>query len=110
MTNAAGFSDATNIQVTDLLPAGYTFVSAAGGTYNNITGVWDVASLTAGSTTSINIIATVLNAGSYKNDAEVTEIVANVVLTVFTNYFSGIRILSSRGPDGGDMCDAAPSV
>ncbi|MCP3977284.1 MAG: DUF11 domain-containing protein, partial [bacterium] len=73
LTNAAGFSTATNVQVTDNLPAGYTFVSAAGdGSYSSGTGVWDVASVAAGATASIDITATVLGSGSYQNDAEVT--------------------------------------
>ena len=36
---------ATGVQVTDLLPAGLTFVSAtpSQGTYNNVSGVWTSA-------------------------------------------------------------------
>ena len=38
---------ATGVQVTDLLPAGLTFVSAtpSQGTYDNVTGVWTVGTV-----------------------------------------------------------------
>ncbi|MFO0868385.1 MAG: DUF11 domain-containing protein [Pirellulales bacterium] len=45
-----GPANATNVQVTDVLPAGLTFVgvdSATSGTYNNTTGIWTVGSLSA---------------------------------------------------------------
>ena len=44
----AGPDGATNVQLTDLLPAGVTYVSdtTTQGTYNSGTGVWDVGSVT----------------------------------------------------------------
>ena len=47
LTNA-GPDTATGVQVTDLLPAGLTFVSAtpSQGTYNPATGVWTVGTVT----------------------------------------------------------------
>ena len=49
LTNA-GPDAATDVQVTDLLPAGLTFVSAdpSQGTYDRATGVWTVGTVTAG--------------------------------------------------------------
>ncbi|NJN76168.1 MAG: DUF11 domain-containing protein, partial [Synechococcaceae cyanobacterium RL_1_2] len=41
--NNTGPSDATNVDVTDQLPAGLTYVSDdSGGAYNSGTGVWTV--------------------------------------------------------------------
>ena len=42
-----GFSSATNVQVSDLLPAGLTFVAAtpSQGTYNSVSGVWTVGAV-----------------------------------------------------------------
>ncbi len=60
-TNASGSPlTATGVTVTDLLPAGVSFVSASGtGTYNSATGVWTVGSLTPGQSASLTITATV---------------------------------------------------
>jgi uncharacterized repeat protein (TIGR01451 family) len=73
VTNAAGYSDATGVVVTDLLPTGYSHVSDDGaGAYVPGTGVWTVSDLTAGSSATLNITATVLPSGVYLNEAEVT--------------------------------------
>ncbi|MBK8444763.1 MAG: DUF11 domain-containing protein [Sphingobacteriales bacterium] len=53
-----GPSDATGVAVTDQLPAGVTFVSAAPNTYNAATGVWTIGNLAAGASTSLNITVT----------------------------------------------------
>ncbi|MFL6282304.1 MAG: beta strand repeat-containing protein [Pyrinomonadaceae bacterium] len=70
----AGPSNATNVAVKDLLPAGLTFVSAtpSAGTYTSGTGVWSVASLTSGASATLQIVALVSNAGAITNTAEVT--------------------------------------
>ncbi|HEV7893544.1 MAG TPA: hypothetical protein VGP08_23220 [Pyrinomonadaceae bacterium] len=70
----AGPSNATNVAVTDLLPAGLTFVSAtpSAGTYTSGTGVWSVASLASGANATLQIVATVTNSGTITNTAEVT--------------------------------------
>jgi uncharacterized repeat protein (TIGR01451 family) len=73
VTNAVGFSDATGVVVTDLLPSGYTYVSdTGGGSYVPGTGVWTIGALAAGATASLDIVATVLGAGVYTNNAEVS--------------------------------------
>ncbi|MDT5270100.1 MAG: hypothetical protein QOH49_2286 [Acidobacteriota bacterium] len=73
LTNA-GPSNATNVVVTDLLPAGLTFVSAtpSTGTYTSGTGAWAVASLTSGANATLQIVALVGNTGTITNTAEVT--------------------------------------
>jgi uncharacterized repeat protein (TIGR01451 family) len=70
----AGPSNATNVAVNDLLPAGLTFVSAtpSAGTYTSGTGVWSVASLTSGASATLQIVALVSNAGAITNTAQVT--------------------------------------
>jgi uncharacterized repeat protein (TIGR01451 family) len=70
----AGPSNATNVAVTDLLPAGFAFISAtpSTGTYNSGTGVWSVASLASGANATLQIVARVNNAGTITNTAEVT--------------------------------------
>ena len=71
----AGPSDATNVIITDQLPSGYQFVSASptAGMYNNTTGLWTVSRpILAGTTETIQIVATVLESGNYINNAEVT--------------------------------------
>jgi uncharacterized repeat protein (TIGR01451 family) len=73
VANAANFSDATGVSVTDLLPSGYTYVSDDGaGAYVSGTGVWTIGNLAAGSNTALNITATVNASGVYDNVAEVT--------------------------------------
>ncbi|QPH39300.1 DUF11 domain-containing protein [Pedobacter endophyticus] len=69
-----GPSTATNVKVNDLLPSGYTFVSASaasGTTYNSTTGVWMIGNLTNGSIITLNITATVKNNGDYTNTATI---------------------------------------
>uniref|UniRef100_UPI000E4AB1E4 DUF7507 domain-containing protein n=1 Tax=Aureibaculum luteum TaxID=1548456 RepID=UPI000E4AB1E4 len=71
--NNNGLSDATGVQITDVLPTGYTFVSDDGsGAYVSGTGVWTVPTITNGSSVTLNITATVLATGNYDNSAEVT--------------------------------------
>ncbi|PKQ69743.1 Ig-like domain-containing protein [Raineya orbicola] len=70
----AGPDPATNVVVNDLLPAGYTFVSAtpSQGTYNNVTGVWNVGSLGIGGSATLTIVATVNASGPYTNTATIS--------------------------------------
>ncbi|MDI5889313.1 hypothetical protein QLS42_15730, partial [Flavobacterium sp. LB3P48] len=70
----AGPSAATGVSVTDVLPAGYSFVSAttATGTYSSGTGVWAIGSLSNGSSATLSITATVNATGSYANTATIT--------------------------------------
>jgi hypothetical protein len=60
--------------VTDLLPAGYTYVSdtPSQGTYVSGTGVWTVGSIANGGNATLGLVATVNASGSYTNVAEVT--------------------------------------
>ena len=67
-----GPSSAAGVQVTDVLPAGYTFVSATPGvgSYDSGTGVWSgIGTLAAGGNATLAITATVLASGPYLNMA-----------------------------------------
>ncbi|MFH7010141.1 choice-of-anchor L domain-containing protein, partial [Flavobacterium plurextorum] len=68
-----GPGNAPNTKITDLLPAGYTFVSATPsvGTYDSSTGVWDIGLLNISSSPTLQITATVKAAGPYLNSASI---------------------------------------
>ncbi len=70
----AGPSPATNVQVTDLLPAGLTFVSAlpSVGSYDSVTGIWSIGAMANGSTVTLGITANVPGAGTFVNTAQKT--------------------------------------
>ena len=74
----AGPDTATNVEVTDQLPDGVTYVSDdGGGDYDSGTGVWDVGDVANGGSATLDITATV-DAGTggdtIINDAEVTAV------------------------------------
>ncbi len=70
-----GPNTATNVQVTDPLPSGLTFVSATAsqGTYNSATGVWSVGTVdVAGGVRNLVINATVVSPAAQTNTATIT--------------------------------------
>ncbi|MGI0486118.1 DUF11 domain-containing protein [Pantanalinema rosaneae CENA516] len=70
----AGPATATGVQVTDRLPTGLTFVSAtpSQGTYDNTTGLWDVGSVPANGTATLQITARLDTTAPVTNTAQVT--------------------------------------
>jgi uncharacterized repeat protein (TIGR01451 family) len=72
VTNAGPIT-ATGVAVTDLLPAGLTFVSATAseGSYNAATGVWTVGAVLTGSPRTLTIQATVVSPTPGANTAAV---------------------------------------
>ncbi|WP_422349955.1 PKD domain-containing protein [Flagellimonas sp.] len=72
-----GPSDVTGVQVLDLLPTGYTYISnnRTAGVYTPATGIWDLNGVIPnGTTETLNIVATVNASGDYFN---VTEVIAS---------------------------------
>ncbi|PRZ19582.1 Ig-like domain-containing protein, partial [Flavobacterium granuli] len=69
-----GPSSATGVLVNDILPSGYTFVSATPslGTYANGTGVWSIGNLANGATATLDVKAKVLKTGAYTNTATIS--------------------------------------
>ena len=63
------------MQVTDLLPAGVTFVSASPsqGSYDDVSGLWDVGSVTPGTPQTLDIVATVVSSAAQTNTATITD-------------------------------------
>jgi uncharacterized repeat protein (TIGR01451 family) len=72
----AGPNSATNATVTDVLPAGMTFVSStpSQGAYTSGTGVWTAGTLASGANATLQIVATVTTSGTKTNTAEVTAV------------------------------------
>jgi uncharacterized repeat protein (TIGR01451 family) len=70
----AGPTQATNVSVLDLLPAGLTFVSStpSQGAYVSGTGVWTVGSINSGANATLQIVATVTTAAAITNIAQVS--------------------------------------
>jgi uncharacterized repeat protein (TIGR01451 family)/gliding motility-associated-like protein len=69
-----GPSSATGIEVLDLLPTGYNFVSssATSGDYDETSGIWQLGTpLDAGDSETLSIIVNVLPTGNWKNTAQV---------------------------------------
>src|SRR4029077_4712115 len=69
-----GPSNATGVQVTDLLPAGLTFVSAVPsvGTYTSGTGLWNIGAMANGANATLSIVATVTGTTAVTNTATKT--------------------------------------
>ena len=73
VTNA-GPTAASGVQVTDRLPGGLTLVSAtpSQGTYTIDTGIWDIGALPDGGRVTLDLVATVTQAGVLHNLATKT--------------------------------------
>jgi uncharacterized repeat protein (TIGR01451 family) len=73
----AGPDAATGVQVTDLLPAGLSFVSAtptpSTGSYDAATGLWTVGTVAANSNASLVIVAKVTGTDPIVNIAEISK-------------------------------------
>jgi uncharacterized repeat protein (TIGR01451 family) len=74
VVTSVGPDVATNVVLTDHLPAGLRFVSAqtAQGNYDSTTGAWTIGTLDAGASATLRITARVRAAGTIRNTAQVT--------------------------------------
>ncbi|TWT83493.1 Translocon-associated protein beta (TRAPB) [Planctomycetes bacterium CA13] len=72
--NNRGPNTATGVQVTDLLPVGFTFASSnpSQGTYDAGTGIWNLGSIANLGTATLSLVATVSAVGAKTNSAEIT--------------------------------------
>ncbi|MBC8354889.1 MAG: DUF11 domain-containing protein [Planctomycetes bacterium] len=70
----AGPDSATNVAITDVLPAGLTFVSSvpSQGTFASGTGVWTVGTIANAGNATLQVVATVGSVGAKSNTAQVT--------------------------------------
>jgi uncharacterized repeat protein (TIGR01451 family) len=70
-----GPAPATGIQVRDLMPSGFTYVSddaaAQGDTYDADTGIWDLGDVPSGSSHTLTIRVTMGDSGDHTNTAEI---------------------------------------
>ncbi|TMD19320.1 MAG: DUF11 domain-containing protein, partial [Chloroflexi bacterium] len=107
----AGPSDATGVEVSDLLPAGLAFVSASPsvGTYDSTTGVWTIGSLPSGTSSTLVLIATVTGTGTITNSATKSaenEIDPNLSNNAFSASIVGQAAPGLPGPPNGGMAPA----
>ena len=69
-TNLGGIN-ASSVEILDILPSGYQFVSysATSGTYNDGNGIWQIPTVNAGETEMLQITVIVLDINDYLNIA-----------------------------------------
>ena len=70
----AGPAAATNVQVSDPLPSGLSFVNAtpSQGTFDSATGIWTIGGIAVGGQATLSIVATVTAPGAKTNVAQVS--------------------------------------
>ncbi|MFT5841685.1 MAG: putative repeat protein (TIGR01451 family), partial [Pseudohongiellaceae bacterium] len=77
LNNDSGFDTASNIQVTETIPAGLSGVTVTPSSGTYVGGVWSVSSLAGGASLTLTISGTVDDLSQLKNLAEVTAAVEN---------------------------------
>ena len=95
LVSNSGPDAATNVQVTDHLPAGLSFVSAAPsqGTYDPGTGLWSVGTVAVGSPAMLLIRARVVSPGPQTNAATITH--ADQYDPSPTNNVDGVVVIAT---------------
>ncbi len=88
--SGASTGTANGVEVTDILPAGFTFASASGtGSYNDVTGIWNVGTVPIGATRSITISGTV-DATSGATVTNTAEITASSIVDIDSTVNNGV--------------------
>lgn len=67
---------ATNVEVQDVLPKGYSFVNStvSSGTYNSTTGIWNIPSINTGTLQTLTLTVKVVDFNDYLNTAHLTKL------------------------------------
>jgi uncharacterized repeat protein (TIGR01451 family) len=95
-----GPSDATGVKMKDMLSSSLTWHNDdSGPSYDHATGIWDIGTLTVGSTATINITAKVTGAGRIINVASITA--SDVPDPDLSNNSSGLIL--NQGVDEADL-------
>ncbi|PYF76563.1 DUF7507 domain-containing protein [Pedobacter nutrimenti] len=92
-----GPSNATGVNVSDALPAGYTLVTSTPGqgSYTPGTGLWNIGSLAVGAQVTLTLTATVKQGGPYLSTATVSGTETDPV-SANNTATAGITILNSN--------------
>jgi uncharacterized repeat protein (TIGR01451 family) len=111
-----GPDPATGVEVNDLSPNGYIFVSD-NGVYNDLLGIWTIGNLANGGTVQLQITATVNISGPFDNTATVTGIendpdISNntSIQPVTPNYPSNMTFRVIKGNSVSFMFDSFTSI
>ncbi|WP_194765653.1 PKD domain-containing protein [Tamlana sp. I1] len=69
-----GPQDATGVEITDLLPSGFNYISfsTSTGSYNHVTGIWTAGTIANGASETLLIDARINGFGDYLNSAQVS--------------------------------------
>jgi uncharacterized repeat protein (TIGR01451 family)/MYXO-CTERM domain-containing protein len=96
----AGPGVATSAVITDVLPAGTTFVSATGGgTLAGSTVTWNLGSIGAGASGSVSFDVSVAVDGSYSNQATLTYLAGNTSKQLLSNTTATTRTSGGASAD-----------
>ncbi len=98
--------DASGIMVSDVMPGGYTLVSAEPtlGNYDTISGEWNIGSMVSGESQTLTVTATVNSSGFYQNTAIIQGSVNEV--NILNNISSALTVPwvpEVPNPDPGDI-------
>ena len=109
-----GPTDASNLVITDLVPAGLTYISyaATGSTYDNVTGLWSIGSLSVGSSSNISIQVSV-DPGTTGNT--ISNIISNINFdqvdtNVSADVLSELIVVQSQVDGDTSQVTVAPQV
>jgi len=89
-----GNSNATLVEVNEILQSGYTYISSttSTGVYSPLTGIWTVGSMNVASVETLTITAIVILSGNYINEAS---IIASENDSVISNNVSSVEPIPS---------------